>query len=189
MAARYGSYPNVIYEICNEPEYVAWDVIQGYANTVIPEIRSIDPDNLILVGAPNWSQDLDTVANAPLTGFSNVMYSLHFYAGSHGQALRDKADYALGRGLPIFVSEWGMSDSTGGTNQVVYAAESRTWLDWVNQRGLSWINWLVQQQGRGLGLAPAGSEPGGTVGGLGAFSVRQVRQGGDRRPLAARLHA
>ena len=149
MATRYGSYPNVIYEICNEPEYVSWDIIKGYANTLIPEIRSIDPDNLILVGPPNWCQDLDTVANAPLEGFSNIMYSLHFYAGSHGQALRDKADYALGKNLPVFVSEWGMSDNTGGSNQQIYPAESRTWLDWVNQRGLSWINWSFSNKAEG----------------------------------------
>jgi hypothetical protein len=141
MATAYGGYPNIIYEICNEPEYVSWDTIKTYANAVIPVIRGIDPDNIILVGTPNWCQDLDVAADSPLTGYTNIMYSLHFYAGTHYQSIRDKADYALQNGLPLFVSEWGTSDSTGGTSGVNYFPDSDIWVDWMNQHHLSWINW------------------------------------------------
>ncbi len=140
MAQRYGDSPNVIYEICNEPEYVSWDVVKQYANEVIPAIRQVDPDNLILVGTPNWCQDVHVVADEPLDA-ENVAYSLHFYAGAHGQWLRDQADYALGKGLPLFVSEWGTSNYSGGTDGLIYLAESDTWMNWVEDRGLSWINW------------------------------------------------
>ncbi|MBN2442112.1 MAG: cellulase family glycosylhydrolase [Spirochaetales bacterium] len=141
MAATYGGYPNVIYEICNEPEYVSWNTIKSYANAVIPVIRAIDPDNIILVGTANWCQDVDVAADSPLSGYSNIMYSLHFYAGSHGQSLRDKADYALSKGLPIFVSEWGTSDSTGGSNGNIYLSEAAAWVTWLNSTNRSWINW------------------------------------------------
>ncbi len=33
------------------------------------------------------------------------MYTLHFYAATHKAWLRERADYALKKGLPIFVSE------------------------------------------------------------------------------------
>jgi hypothetical protein len=161
MATTYGTYPNILYEICNEPEYVDWDTVETYANELIPAIRNIDPDNIILVGTPNWCQDVDAAADSPLTGYSNIMYSLHFYAGSHFQSYRDKADYALGKGLPIFVSEWGASDCYGGTDGQIYLAEAQTWLDWIDSYNLSWINWNFSNKGE----ASAALLPGVSIGG------------------------
>jgi aryl-phospho-beta-D-glucosidase BglC (GH1 family) len=161
MAAMYGSYPNIIYEICNEPEYVSWNTVKTYANDVIPQIRSIDPDNIILVGTPNWCQDVDVVSDDPLTGYTNIMYSLHFYAGSHSQSLRDKADYALIKGLPLFVSEWGTSDSTGGSNGNLYLTEAAVWANWMNQTYRSWINWSFCNRSESSAALLAGVNIGG----------------------------
>ncbi|MBN2717343.1 MAG: glycoside hydrolase family 5 protein [Deltaproteobacteria bacterium] len=141
MASTYGEYPNVIYEICNEPENVSWDDIKRYANTVIPAIRAIDADNIIIVGTQDWSQRIDLAAASPLTGYSNIMYSLHFYAGEHFSWVRDRGDAALTLGLPIFVTEWGGSDYSGGDNGLFFRNEAEILIDWVNQRQLSWINW------------------------------------------------
>ena len=95
MATRYGNSNNVLYEICNEPNgSTTWANIKTYADYVIPQIRSIDPDNIIIVGTPTWSRDVDIAADSPLS-YSNVMYTLHFYSGSHGQSYRDKANYAF----------------------------------------------------------------------------------------------
>ena len=76
----------------------------------------------------------------PVIG-ENLMYTLHFYAGTHGQWLRDRADSALKAGLPLFVSEWGTSaaDGSGG----VFIEESRQWLDFLDKRGISWANWSL----------------------------------------------
>ena len=106
VAALYGNYDNVIYEIYNEPLSVSWSgVIKPYAETVIDKIRNIDPDNLIVVGTPTWSQDVD-VASADPINRSNIAYTLHFYAGTHGQSYRDKAQVALNNGIALFVTEW-----------------------------------------------------------------------------------
>jgi aryl-phospho-beta-D-glucosidase BglC (GH1 family) len=161
MATTYGSYPNVIYEICNEPEYTTWDSVKTYANQVIPAIRAIDPDNIILVGTATWCQDLDVAADAPLTGYTNIMYSLHFYAGTHQQWLRDKVTYALGKKLPVFCSEWGVSDSTGGSNGQVYLTEAQAWLDYLNTNKISWLNWNFSDKGE----ASAALLPGVSMGG------------------------
>ncbi|MTV40622.1 glycoside hydrolase family 5 protein [Duganella radicis] len=60
MARKYGGTPNVIYEIYNEPLDVSWSgTIKPYAEKVIAAIRAADPDNLIVVGTPKWSQDVD----------------------------------------------------------------------------------------------------------------------------------
>ena len=90
MARTYKDYPNVIYEICNEPNGVSWDgEIKPYAEYIIPAIRAIDPDSIIIVGTSTWSQDVDIAANNPLP-YDNIMYACHFYSGTHTQWLRIK---------------------------------------------------------------------------------------------------
>ena len=142
LSARCADMPNVIYEICNEPNGdVTWERdIRPYAEAVIPVIRSNSPRSIVLVGSGTWSQDFNACADLPLD-FENVMYTCHFYAGTHGQWLRDRIDYALSKGAPIFVSEWGTSAADG--NGGVYANETRQWLDFLNERGISRANWSL----------------------------------------------
>ena len=113
MARTYGTRNHVIYEIYNEPLQISWSgTIKPYAQAVISAIRAIDPDNLIIVGTPSWSQDVDVAAADPIAG-TNIAYTLHFYAGTHGQFLRDKAQTALNRGVALFVTEWGSVNANG----------------------------------------------------------------------------
>ncbi|NLJ11101.1 MAG: glycoside hydrolase family 5 protein [Treponema sp.] len=153
IAQKYGSYPNIIYEICNEPngKDVTWSgQIKPYAEALIGAIRSLDPDNLIIVGTPNWSQDVDVAARDPIKGEKNIMYTLHFYAGTHGEELRNKAEKALNLGLPIFVTEWGTSEATGGGG--VYIDESKQWLTFLKKHQISWVNWSVTNKGEESGV-------------------------------------
>ena len=140
MAGAYGSHPNLIYEICNEPNGagVTWKEIKSYAGFIIPAIRAIDPNAVIIVGTDNWSQGVRAAADDPLD-FPNVLYALHFYAGSHRDELRANADRALSRGAAIFVSEWGLTDYTG-KGKLDYA-EAGKWLAWMDQHQISWANW------------------------------------------------
>ena len=78
MATKYGKYPNIIYEIFNEPVNQSWEEIKAYSEAFIRAIREIDKNNVILVGSPHWDQDIHIAADFPITGFSNLMYSLHF---------------------------------------------------------------------------------------------------------------
>ena len=41
------------------------------------------------------------------------MYTLHFYAATHKQELRDRAEAAWEKGIPIFVSECAGMECTG----------------------------------------------------------------------------
>ncbi|MCE9688570.1 glycoside hydrolase family 5 protein, partial [Shewanella sp. AS16] len=95
------------------------------AEDILSVIRKNSPKNIVIVGTGTWSQDVNDAADNQLKD-GNVMYALHFYAGTHGQSLRDKADYALSKGAPIFVTEWGTSDASG--NGGVYLDQSREWL-------------------------------------------------------------
>ena len=135
MARDYGSRNHVIYEIYNEPLQISWSgAIKPYAEAVIAAIRAIDPDNLIVVGTPSWSQDVDAAAADPIAG-PNIAYALHFYAGTHGQFLRDKAQKALDAGAALFVTEWGSVNANG--DGAVATSETDAWMDFLKARGIS----------------------------------------------------
>jgi endoglucanase len=143
MSKLYGEYPNVIYEIANEPngDDVTWDNhIKPYAEEIIPIIRANDPDNIIIVGTPSWSQHVHKAADNPLA-FDNIMYTVHFYAGTHGQWLRDHINYAMDKGLAIFVTEWGTSESSGDGG--VFIEETDVWLEFLDSKKISWANWSL----------------------------------------------
>lgn len=142
IASAYPEVPNILYEICNEPNGgVSWSGnIKPYAEEIIPLIRSYSPDAVIIVGTPTWSQDVDAAAEAPLA-YDNIMYSLHFYAGTHKEWLRSKADTALRKGLPLFVTEWGTTDASGNGN--VDTASSDEWLEYLEANSISWCNWSL----------------------------------------------
>ena len=139
MSEAFADNDNVLYEICNEPNSgTSWDSIKSYAEEVIPVIREQKPDAVILVGTPTWSQEIDKAAASPLT-FDNVMYTLHFYAGTHKDDLRNRLETCAQNNLPVFVSEFGMCDASGnGANDF----DSTTkWLDLLNKYQISFCCW------------------------------------------------
>ena len=144
MAAEYGKYPNVIYEIFNEPDHETWAEVKAYSEDVINTIRSIDPDNIILVGSPHWDQSVNLPAADPIKGYTNLMYTVHFYAGTHKQELRDRTDSAIAKGLPIFISESAGMEATG--DGPIDNAEWQKWIDWMEANRLSWITWSVSDK-------------------------------------------
>lgn len=144
MAKKYGKYPNVIYELYNEPVEDSWESLKVYAKTIIDTIRMYDPDNIILMGCPHWDQDIDIVAKSPIEGVSNVMYTLHFYAATHKDYLRDKLEAAVKGGLPVFVSECGGTEASG--NGKLDAEEYQKWIDVMERNKVSWVNWSISDK-------------------------------------------
>ena len=142
LSKRYAHAPAVLYEICNEPNgAVSWSGdVKPYAQAVVKAIRANSPRSVILIGSPTWSQDIHLAAADPVAG-DNLMYTLHFYAGTHGQWLRDRITQAQAQGLPVFVSEWGTSRADGGGG--VFPAETKAWLDYLDAWGISWCNWSL----------------------------------------------
>lgn len=144
MAQKYGKYPHVIYEIYNEPVEDSWADLKEYARAVITEIRKYDADNIVLVGCPHWDQDIHLVAESPLQGFTNIMYTLHFYAATHKQYLRDRLIDAVKRGVPVFVSESAGMEASG--NGPLDAAEWQQWIDCMEANKISWVNWSLSDK-------------------------------------------
>ncbi len=152
IASNYADCPNIIYEICNEPngENVSWEKnIKPYAERIIPVIRKYC-DNVIVVGTPVWSSDLASAAESPIEGQKNIMYTLHFYAGSHGKESRNVAKNAIKKGLPIFVTEWGTTQASGDGG--VFEKETLEWMRFLAKNKISWANWSVNNKGEDSGV-------------------------------------
>jgi endoglucanase len=176
MAQRYGQQPHVIYEIFNEPDQnETWPQVKDYASAVIGAIRRHDPDNLVIVGSPEWDQRIDLVAADPLQGQTNVLYSVHFYASTHGQWLRARTQSAIDAGIPVFVTESSGSQASGqGRNDY---AEWNAWIDFMEKNRVSWLNYSVSDKaGETISvLAPGASAAGGWRDAELTESGRQVR--------------
>lgn len=141
VSKRYAKYPNVIYEICNEPNGGAsWSGnIKPYAEKIIPVIRKNAPNSVIIVGTPTWSQEIDKPLSDPLS-YKNVMYAFHFYAATHA-GLRSNVENCVAQGLPVFVSEFGTCDASGGGANDFN--ETQKWLSYFDKQGISYCNWSI----------------------------------------------
>jgi len=140
MSKLYKDKDNVLYEICNEPNGrdVTWEVVKNYANVIIPIIRANDPDAIILVGTPTWSQDIHKALEDPLD-YPNIMYSLHFYAATHKDSLRKRLDDCVTGGLPVFINEFAICSSSGsGANDF---ESGSLWMEVINKHNVSFIAW------------------------------------------------
>ena len=145
ISEKYKNVPNVIYEICNEPNGdTTWEKdVKPYAEDVIKVIRKNSPKSLIIVGTPFWCKDLDSVLKSPLD-FENITYAVHFYAGNDDQQLKNTMDRFLDKGLPIFVSECGMTDFT--CDGPIYVDKFKEWIKFLDDRNISWIYWSISSK-------------------------------------------
>jgi len=140
MATKYAGVPNVLYEPFNEPTELTWAEIKPYHEAVVAAIRAADPDAIIVLGTPNWSQDVDKAALDQVAG-TNLMYTLHFYSCTHGNSLINKGKLALMQGAPLFITEWGATLADGGTKGEVCLDKAQSWMDFLNQYGIGWSAW------------------------------------------------
>lgn len=144
MSREFKGYNNVIYEICNEPNNgTSWKEIKSYAKSVISTIRENDKKAVIVVGTPTWSQDVDQAAADPIKG-DNIMYALHFYAATHKADLRNKMTAAINKGLPVFVTEYGICDASG--NGAIDKREADRWIQTMDEYGVSYIAWNLSNK-------------------------------------------
>ncbi len=156
MSKEFAANDNVLYEICNEPNGgTTWQQIKSYANEVIPVIRANDRDAVIIVGTPNWSQYVDQAAADPITGYDNIMYALHFYAATHKDDLRAKMVGAVQKGLPVFVTEYGICDASGSGG--IDEASANQWISTMDQYGVSYVAWNLSNKAETSAIIQSGS--------------------------------
>ncbi len=148
LAQKYGQYDNLIFEVYNEPTQINWSTVKEYSETVIAAIRK-HSDNLVIVGSPQWSQKVDQAAADPVDA-ENIAYTLHFYAGTHKEWLRQNADRAMAAGIPIFVTEWGSVNADG--NGAIAKESTEEWFAWMDKNNISSCNWAVNDKNEGSSI-------------------------------------
>ncbi|MFC9916722.1 cellulase family glycosylhydrolase [Streptomyces sp. NPDC059862] len=144
IAQRHRGKTNLLYDIANEPNGVSWSQIKFYAEQLIPVIRAQDPVTPILIGTHGWGslgisdgRNESDIINNPVQA-TNIMYTFHFYAASHGQEYLDALNRASDR-IPIFVTEFGTQEASGdGPNNFT---RSQQYLDLMAAKKISWVNW------------------------------------------------
>lgn len=157
MSQEYADYTNVLYEICNEPNGgTSWSEVKTYAEQIIGVIRENDENGIILVGTPNWCQYVDQAAADPIQDCENVMYTLHFYAATHQDSLRQAMSDAIEAGLPIFVSEFGICDASG--NGAIDQNQADKWVSVMDQYGVSYVAWNLSNKAETSALIKSSSK-------------------------------
>lgn len=137
ITKEFKDYNNILYEIMNEPNgSTTWSDCKKYANQVIPVIRE-NTDAVVLVGNPHWTANLNVVMNSPLEGYSNIMYTYHFYAADHSSTSQVIDAYA--NGFPVFISEHGGMESSG--DGAVNYNNIERWYEILDQRNISYVAW------------------------------------------------
>jgi len=137
MVDDYGQYPNMLWEIFNEPCPLRpgdpnfgscsgdnWAIqIRPYSVALVNAIRNRNNNqHIIIIGTPDFSKRVDEAALNPVPG-TNLVYAVHYYTAepgtNHQQGLRDWSRQALeGLGgrqkLALLVTEFGVSEADGG---------------------------------------------------------------------------
>ena len=147
LSKEYSNVPNVIYEICNEPngEDVTWDEdIKPYANDLIKVIRKNSKKSLIIVGLADWCKDIESAKNN-LLEYENTLYSVHFYAGDQkAKLLREEINKAKKVNMPIIITECGATNESGDGK--LFKDEFSDWIEFLEKSDISWIVWQLSEK-------------------------------------------
>ncbi len=155
VSSRYPDHPNLIYEICNEPNGdTVWDSIYEYAETVIPIIRKNSQNALIVVGTPEYDQDLESPLQKRIDD-PNLMYVFHFYTASHYETMHRKLEAAVQAGLPVFISECGVSEADGDGR--IDFEGARSWFAYLHEQKISYIIWNLSNKNESSSFIKASS--------------------------------
>jgi fibronectin type 3 domain-containing protein len=152
MAPKFANDSHVLFELFNEPgntsggnDAANWATCKPDMQTWINIIRASAPNNLILVGAPSWSQQVGPAAASPLDGNNLVMvvhiYPGHWLGGSQSY-FTNNINTCLTR-YPIFATEWGFRGSLTGNLQGTIANYGQPLMDFYEARKISNSAWVT----------------------------------------------
>ncbi|HEX9388789.1 MAG TPA: glycoside hydrolase family 6 protein [Anaerolineales bacterium] len=145
VAPRYANTPNVIFELYNEPiNPDNWSTWKTTAQPWVNLIRSLAPNNLILIGGPRWSQNLSSAASDPFVG-SNLVYVAHIYPEHGGQSTWDSWFGNAANSVPFFITEWGWQQGGATPTNGTLSGYGVPFSTYMESKGLSWTAWVFDQ--------------------------------------------
>jgi hypothetical protein len=163
VANELKGYPNVIFELWNEPQGTSavLNTWLSVSQQCITAIRNTGSQNLIIASGNNWGsawvnldsssrEDLSWVFNYPLTG-GNIIYGVHLYsqhlqkAGSVATAYSDVNSglslmryYDVANSYPLIVSEICPNMDSNTVNELTFFQNA---LSLFNSHGISYTAW------------------------------------------------
>jgi endoglucanase len=144
IAPRFKDDSNVLFELYNEPTNSgSWATVKPDMQTWYDIVREAAPDNIVLVGTPQWCQLVNSAASDPIDA-ENVMYVAHMYPQHWAlPSLREQITSAAQK-FPLFISEWGfqerMNDPLLNGTITSYGAPFKTFIDDLD---VSWSAWCA----------------------------------------------
>jgi hypothetical protein len=153
VAPIFADYPNVIYEIFNEPigpgGYDGWDTWRSVAQPWVDIIRGHAPESIIIVNSPGWSNETQYAPDRPFRG-TNLIYAVHMYPYYRQE---DRwFDERLGepaKRLPIFLTEWGFQNSSWVGQEVkdpsgTWPTRFKAYLE--ARQHINWVAWSFSSE-------------------------------------------
>ena len=180
MAPRFSDYPNVIFELYNEPGYPKlvtaenWRDWRDFAQGWVDLIREQAPQNIILISSPLWAQITQFAPEDPFEG-DNLAYVSHTYPGMEESWPRELGmeydwEQVFGKAadkVPMFITEFGwQADAEWEFGKATTAEFGQPIKEFLNNRpNINWTIWtydhycsprLVDESDRVLGGAKMG---------------------------------
>ncbi|MFZ5894841.1 MAG: cellulase family glycosylhydrolase [Myxococcota bacterium] len=153
MARQFADYPNVIYEVFNEPIRVGdaceladscWPAFKERADRWVSLIREAAPSTLVLVGGPSWSQVIGPAATNPIAD-TNVAYVGHIYPFHVSSGFVEREIRACAAVHPVILTEWGYGFDTANP-----AADKAPYVDIVkamaDEFGMGYTAWVADYE-------------------------------------------
>lgn len=148
FASKYADASNVLFEVYNEPVNPAdWSQWKSFIQPVVNAIRAVAPENIILMGSPQWSTYTNYAISNPVAG-NNIVYVYHIYPnqGTPTSSLLNSKFGNAANSIPVMITEFGWNQNAAYSDAITYGTTSnwgipfRTYLD--ARPHISWVNWV-----------------------------------------------
>jgi endoglucanase len=143
IAPRFANDSHVLFELYNEPiNGGSWPEVKTDMQAWYDLVRAAAPNNLVLVGTPNWSQIVGPTGTDPIDG-DNVVYVAHMYPQHWGQpSLRTQISTAAAW-HPLFLTEWGFQQGSNDILDGTITSYGAPFKQFVEEQKVSWTAWCA----------------------------------------------
>lgn len=138
FANRYKNDPHIIYDLLAEPRDITFVELKNTYTTLIPQIRTISPNSLIMVTGLDWGRDINAWLGDPLP-YDNIIYRSNPYnKTAEFPAMFGK----IAEEYPVFLGEFGTDEKLSMTEKDVVDI-----LGYADAAGLGWTAWHFTSTG------------------------------------------
>lgn len=150
MAPRFAGDSHVLFELFNEPindvgdSLQKWQSVKADMQSWVRIVRDSAPDNLILVGGPQWCQVLAPQATDPIAG-RNLVYVAHVYPShwlGNNQWIRSQIETCAAV-FPVLMTEWGFTTTKEKLLNGTITNYGRPLVDFMEGLGIGHAAWCA----------------------------------------------